>query len=95
MSARSYRRSTTQRTVDDCKLFDVDVHARVLVELPLRAHEREPRSHRAAGACSTNVAPEFAKTNLQKGCKIIDAFCEAVGADYYPVSWGGRAAKRD
>ena len=35
--------------VDNTEVLDVDVHARVLVELPLRAHEREPRGHRAAG----------------------------------------------
>tara|TARA_B100001173_G_scaffold220852_1_gene191209 strand:+ start:1268 stop:1453 length:186 start_codon:yes stop_codon:yes gene_type:complete len=35
------------------KFIDVDVDARVLVELPLRAHEREPRGHRTTGACST------------------------------------------
>ena len=38
------------------KFIDVDVDARVLVELPLRAHEREPRGHRTTGACS-NESP--------------------------------------
>ena len=37
-----------------------------------------------------NIRPLLGLENRKKRCKIIPSLCLAVGADYWPVAWGGR-----
>ncbi|MGZ0213749.1 MAG: hypothetical protein ACKVI4_14855 [Actinomycetales bacterium] len=36
-----------------------------------------------------NIAPEFGPENMKKGIKIIDKYCNQVGAANFPQAWGG------
>ena len=82
VSEQARRQKDARRTVDDRKVADVQVHVRLLGQLPLRARDGQTRGRGAAAACEHRDSQSVYSTGMLRFLYLCPRVCQCLKARF-------------